>query len=155
MSQNLSNRGPEKVVTMLAIESASEDLASLRTVVSHSNWRLHEATSCESGLACLQRMSIPVVLCERNLSDGTWKDVYYQLLELPNVPLLIVSSRFADESLWAEVLNLGAYDVLAKPYEQSEVVRVVGSAWLHWKNRSGRKRVPYEGISLRASGASV
>ena len=44
------------------------------------------------------------------------------------------------ERLWAEALNLGAYDVLAKPYDPTEVVRSVSLAWLQWTSR--RERVP-------------
>jgi DNA-binding response OmpR family regulator len=54
---------------------------------------------------------------------------------LPDAPLLIVTSRLADERLWAEALNLGAYDVLAKPFDTAEVVRVVSLAWQHWHTR--------------------
>jgi DNA-binding response OmpR family regulator len=53
---------------------------------------------------------------------------------LPDAPLLIVTSRLADEQLWAEALNLGAYDVLAKPFDTEEVIRVLSLAWLHWKH---------------------
>jgi hypothetical protein len=35
------------------------------------------------------------------------------ILLLPDPPVLIVTSRLADEYLWAEALNPGAYDVLA------------------------------------------
>jgi hypothetical protein len=34
--------------------------------------------------------------------------------------------------LWAEVLNLGGYDVLLKPFDRAEVVRVAGMAWRCW-----------------------
>jgi FixJ family two-component response regulator len=40
-------------------------------------------------------------------------------------------SRHADERLWAEVLNLGGYDLLAKPLEGDEVSRVVEMACRH------------------------
>jgi len=46
---------------------------------------------------------------------------------LPTPPLLIVTSRHADEYLWAEALNLGAYDVVAKPFDSHELSRVVSS----------------------------
>jgi DNA-binding response OmpR family regulator len=46
--------------------------------------------------------------------------------------MLIVTSRLADDRLWAEALNLGAYDVIAKPFEASEVVRIAGLACAHW-----------------------
>lgn len=43
-------------------------------------------------------------------------------------PKLIVASRLADERLWAEVLNLGGYDLLVKPFVADEVQRVVSLA---------------------------
>jgi FixJ family two-component response regulator len=48
-----------------------------------------------------------------------------ELSSLRIVPPLIVTSRLADSTLWVEALNLGAYDVLAKPFERSELVRTV------------------------------
>jgi FixJ family two-component response regulator len=46
-----------------------------------------------------------------------------------------VTSRLADEYLWAEVLNLGGYDVLAKPLDKQEVSRTLNLAWEHWENQ--------------------
>jgi DNA-binding response OmpR family regulator len=54
---------------------------------------------------------------------------------MQHAPLLIVTSRSADDALWAEVLNLGGYNVLAKPFDSREVFHVVANAWLHWKNQ--------------------
>jgi DNA-binding NtrC family response regulator len=48
-----------------------------------------------------------------------------------------VTSRAADERLWAEALNLGAYDVLAKPFDPTEVCRIVSLAWMHWAEQHG------------------
>jgi DNA-binding response OmpR family regulator len=64
----------------------------------------------------------PVVICERSLPDGDWKDL------VGKTPRLIVTSHAADEALWAEVLNLGGYDVLAQPFDEQEVRRVVAMA---------------------------
>jgi len=57
---------------------------------------------------------------------------------------MIVTSDHAESSLWADVLNLGAYDVLAKPFDKSEVIRVISLAWLEWrddKERVARRHV--------------
>jgi DNA-binding response OmpR family regulator len=40
----------------------------------------------------------------------------------------VVVSRNADERLWAEVLNLGGYDLLLKPYNANEVRRTIRGA---------------------------
>ena len=75
-----------------------------------------------------------LVLCEKDLPDGTWKDVFREAGGLDNPPPVVVVSRLADERLWAEVLNLGGFDVLLKPFEHSEVRRVMGMALRQWRH---------------------
>jgi DNA-binding response OmpR family regulator len=57
-------------------------------------------------------------------------------------PRLILTSEIDDERLWAEVLNLGGFDVLLKPLDPKELFRVASMAyrsWLdHWRQPSGR-----------------
>jgi DNA-binding response OmpR family regulator len=47
-------------------------------------------------------------------------------------PLMIVTSRLADEYLWSEALHHGAYDVLSKPFDPDELNRVLTLASLKW-----------------------
>jgi DNA-binding NtrC family response regulator len=87
-------------------------------------------------ILCNDRM--PVVICESCLPDGNWKDILSQVAVLPDAPRLIVTSREPDESLWAEVLNMGGYDVLATPFEKDEVIRAVSWAWQSWEDEWSR-----------------
>jgi DNA-binding NtrC family response regulator len=88
-----------------------------------------------SALALLQQHEIDVVVCEQNLQPGTWKDLLEKINGISNAPSLIVTSRLADWHLWAEALNLGAWDVLAKPFDLSEAIRSIQSAWRHWHDQ--------------------
>ncbi len=126
---------PERVVTILAVSGLQEDHNWLGEVVRHSNWRMLSARSCSEACEILNSERVPVVVCESSLPDGNWRSLLDRLAQCAGRPLLIVTSRQADDRLWAEVLNLGGYDVLPKPFDKSEVVRVVGSAWLHWRHR--------------------
>ena len=83
-------------------------------------------------MAFLQEHEISVVLCEQNLQGETWIDVPEDIKHLRRPPSLIVTSKLADERLWAEALNLGAWDVLSKPFDHSEVLRSVALAGAHW-----------------------
>lgn len=69
------------------------------------------------------------VLTERDVPGGGWKKILSALERLPHPPLLVVTSRLADDHLWAEALNLGAHDVLATPFRATELVWVVENAW--------------------------
>jgi DNA-binding NtrC family response regulator len=72
-----------------------------------------------------------LVICDHRLPDGGWKSVLAALDSMEDRPVLIVSSRLADERLWAEVLNLGAFDLLlGSPFVPEEVLRVTESATL-------------------------
>lgn len=125
---------PERVVTVLVISPYEEDHIALRNIFSHSNWILRTARTWREAQDGLATDTAPVVVSEACLPDADWQDVFTGLESAPGRPLLVVTSRLADERLWGEVLNLGGYDVLMKPFDHTEVVRVLGLAWLNWRN---------------------
>jgi DNA-binding NtrC family response regulator len=95
-------------------------------------------SSVKEGIRRIQNDSSPrLTLCDDRLEDGDWKAILDVTLKRRYPSHLIVASRLADECLWAEALNHGCYDVLAKPYDASEVIRVVSTAW--WRRSLGRE----------------
>lgn len=134
----------DAVVTVLAISPDSEDHDLLNEIFSHSKWRLRHATSCAEALHFLRMNRVGVVISECDLQDRCWKELYQEAMELtlPR-PRFIIASRLADDRLWSEALNLGAYNVLAKPFDPKEVFWVVSHAWLDWKREldGGRRTV--------------
>jgi DNA-binding NtrC family response regulator len=109
----------------------SEILAEARPSGQTSLWGLETSPSLEPAIGILKRHRLPVVICDTELGPESWQQLLEELVQLPEPPCLIVTSRAADEHLWAEALNLGAYDVLAKPFDPGEVTRVLSSAWRH------------------------
>lgn len=123
-------------VTVLAVSSSHEALASLGAIFSHSRWQLFQARSCAEAISFLEAHPIPVVISEQNLPDATWRDLLAYVASQPNPSHLIVASRCADDQLWAEALNLGAHDVLAMPFRAAEVSHSVSLEWRRWKEAS-------------------
>ena len=117
--------------TALLISPAQEDHEILGELFRRWGWTLERASSIYSAAPLLNENATSVVITERDLPIGTWKDVLELVLGLPESPLVIVISRLADDHLWAEALNLGVYDVLAKPLDDTEVLRVLALAWTH------------------------
>lgn len=118
---------------VLAVSPSAADRIRLREILSQGNWKVYEAADCSEALALVHDQSVPVLLCERDHADGNWEDLLKATARLPAPPNLIVFSRLADESLWAEVLNLGGFDVLMMPFEPEEVLRVTFAAWSRWE----------------------
>jgi DNA-binding response OmpR family regulator len=146
---------------VLSVSPIADDHTSLssiferseRILCSDSKWTLRPCATVESAIGALCHERIPLVVTERDLAPGSWRDILENTLLRPDPPFLIVTSRLADERLWAEVLNLGAYDVLAKPFDASEVMRALASAWRHWTNLHDHNRVRHPQVKV-AMGAA-
>jgi DNA-binding response OmpR family regulator len=125
----------QRVVNVLLISPFDEDHQHIRDILKHSNWQQHSARTQKEAFDYLRENVAPVAICESELPDGTWRDVLSSFSQMQCPPLLVVTSRMADEQLWSEVLNLGGYNVLAKPLNTKEVFHVAGTAWMAWKRR--------------------
>jgi DNA-binding response OmpR family regulator len=126
-----SKRGP----ALLLVSPFAEDAVRLRGMLDQFAWSLVSAGTLREALALLRETPVAVVICERDLPDGCWRDVLCALSPAEHAPRLIVVSRLADERLWAEVMNLGGFDVILKPFYEKEVAWVMQSAWGQWQGR--------------------
>jgi DNA-binding NtrC family response regulator len=131
---------PDENCTVLTVSLGEEDCVCLTRILRDSSWILKEVRSCREALALSLKRPPSVVLTEPRMPDGTWNTLREGLGDLAAPPAMIVVSRLADEHLWAEVLNLGGYDVLAAPFDRSEVLRVLYLAWMSRKREAQRSR---------------
>jgi DNA-binding response OmpR family regulator len=144
-----NNHIRNEILTVLSVSPSVEDHTSLQAIVGHSRWMLFNAYDVPSARTILQRRDIAVVLCEKDMPSGTWRDVVDYCRILPDSPAVIIASRLADDRLWSEALNVGAWDVLAKPFDRREVLRSVKSAWRHWYDQM---RTPAPSMVMTAAG---
>src|SRR5262249_50731273 len=126
--------------TVMYVSPNDADGVLLQHIFNGFGWKpaytLIARSTLDSAVSVLQEMPIAIVICEVDLMPGTWQEMLECISRLPDPPLLIVTSRLADERLWAEALNLGAYDLLARPFDPTEVRRIVDLAWSHWQDRN-------------------
>jgi DNA-binding response OmpR family regulator len=125
----------QKAVKVLLISPDDADHRHLAGILKQSNWQQHGVRMQREAFEFLRENTTPVVICESELPDGNWQDVLSQFGRMQCPPLLVVTSRMADERLWSEVLNLGGYNVLAKPLHAQEVLHVAEMAWMDWRRR--------------------
>ena len=118
----------ERPVSILGVALSSEDWASLRRSPILGQAEIFDAADCREALARLVSLEPRIVISEPELPDGSWRDILAASQDLPVPPPVIVASRLADERLWAEVLNLGGYDLVAKPLDTREVTRIMMAA---------------------------
>lgn len=123
---------------ILLITADQDDCAAIRDILSHLEWDVVSFPTLGEAGAALRRAS--VVLCDAEFPDGGWRDVMRSLGTIADPPLLIVAAHLADNRLWAEVLNEGGHDVLAKPYRATEVLQSItwGFRWRESRGENGR-----------------
>jgi PleD family two-component response regulator len=126
-------------VHLLTVGIPDSDFRELSRFLAGPDCHIQRASARHEVLSLVQSRCPDVVICEPVLPDGTWQDLLCDLQCLPHSPMLIVSSLWADDRLWAEVLNIGGYDVLMKPFHHDEVIRVVNMAarQVSWKKQRG------------------
>jgi len=113
---------------ILYISGQSEDARHLSQMLQPLPLLMDHAESLRHAREKLRQEEYDVVLTEAQLPDGKWLDVLHLVRENPGEPEVIVTDRNADARFWAEALNLGAYDLLAQPFCQPEVQRILYNA---------------------------
>lgn len=123
------------LLDILSISPIPEDHVALsRVMITDPRWTVQRISTLNAACSLLRETPHPIVICEGDLF--AWRVMLEYISQLPDPPLLIVTSRLADERFWAEALNLGAYDVLEKPFDFTEVIRIVSMASQHWQDRN-------------------
>jgi DNA-binding response OmpR family regulator len=127
-------KGAIERTTIVAAFRRDEDRCGLGEILGPCGWKVIWSGTCAEAIQAVQRSAAPIVISGRTFSDGEWRDIWSCLRARSHPPKFILASRLADESLWAEVLNLGGYELLLKPFRPEEVVRTVHGAHMAWQN---------------------
>jgi len=132
-----------RTVQILSVSPSDADHAALREILqgakpnleTNCRWMVHPVSTVASAAEALAQEEIPIVISD----SDTWHAILQITSAVPEPPVLIVTSCSADEQLWAETLNLGAWDVLAKPFDADEVIRAGAPAWRRRQSALDRK----------------
>jgi DNA-binding NtrC family response regulator len=113
---------------VLFISPQAEDANRLSEMLSPLPMVFDHVPDLQQARAKLGHRRYRVILTEAGLPDGSWLDVLTLAHGSSPVAEVIVTDPQADSRFWSEALNLGAYDLLAQPFCESEVVRILSNA---------------------------
>jgi response regulator RpfG family c-di-GMP phosphodiesterase len=110
-------------VPVLVVSPYPDDHIQLGKILPLDQWELRHAMTCEQAQGILEDTPCRIVISEAKIADKCWRKLLAAIRRLPGhmQPKLVVASPHADEYLWSEVLNLGGHNVLAKPFDRTEV----------------------------------
>jgi DNA-binding NtrC family response regulator len=113
---------------VLFISSHPSDARLLSRMLHQLPLAIEYVPSLQVARTRLNQQEYDVILTEAALPDGKWLDVLHFVRECAQEPEVIVTDPAADGHFWAEALNLGAYDLLAQPFYEPEVRRILSNA---------------------------
>lgn len=124
-------------VAVLAVIPGAEDQHSLRGILARSTWELRLASTFNQAQYALNDHAIGVIIADPDLHDGySWQHIANAAAQIAPPPSVIVASGLGDDRLWAEVLNLGGFDLILKPFDAKEVLHNIGMAWRCWRDKA-------------------
>jgi DNA-binding NtrC family response regulator len=114
---------------ILFISGHPDDARRLSRMLHSLPMTVDHVETLQQAHAKLQQDDYGVILTEAALPDGKWPDALHLAQQCPHKePEVIVTDPQADARFWAEALNLGAYDLLAQPFYEPEVRRILYNA---------------------------
>jgi len=113
---------------ILCISGHRDDVRKLSQMLRGLPLALEHVETVAQARARLSLSDYDVVLTESAFPGGNWLDVLHLVREIPREVRVIVTDPHADARFWAEALNLGAYDLVAQPFDEHEVQRILYNA---------------------------
>jgi DNA-binding NtrC family response regulator len=108
----------------ILVISSLENRRALLDILNQQGWDTICASTvkeCQEGFA---GRNVTLVFCDQRLADGTYRDVLRIIRSLNKDLPLVVTSRLADWDEYSEVLQHGAFDLIASPCQPSDVIWV-------------------------------
>lgn len=118
------------IVGVSFVSPWKEDVARLHEIFDRTRWTLYHARDYREAASQLRTLPVPIVIADAHIPPpGSWRDLL-RVSTPVGQPRVIVAAREPDDWFYNEVLVLGGYDILVKPFVQADVIHLVSIAWL-------------------------
>ena len=121
----------------LLIHDQSEPFESLRRTLKDLSVETYSIATCKEARDLIPQCKPHIIFTESSIADGAWTSIF-NMAEAADVPLsVIVVGASPDMRLYLSVMNRGAFDFVAPPFEHEALNFVVRSAALNTYRRRG------------------
>ena len=114
--------------SILFISPSADDVSTVSQMLDGMAISCENVSTLNRARQKLEGEAFGVVLTEASLPDGNWADVVRLAGQTKRGPAVVVTDELADTRFWLDALELGAYDVLSKPFYRDEVQWTLANA---------------------------
>jgi DNA-binding NtrC family response regulator len=104
-------------------------------------WSMEFAKNGAQALQILNERPTQIVLFDIDLLGLDWKSDLTTIVCSPSQPSVVLISTGVSDTVWEEVIDCGAYDVLDVPLQEVKTKRTLLYAWRFWANCRSHARM--------------
>ncbi len=124
---------------LVFLTSSARDVEALSRLLRTESLEVHQAATLAEAAELLRGTDAKVLVAETAFADGNWADALRLLAQEHHGAVLVVSAAHADDRLWAETINCGAYDLIPKPFYAPETCRILIGAYSYATRQESRR----------------
>lgn len=117
-----------KPPSILVVDDEPDICANLRDILSEFGYQVDTATSGMSSLELVDRGNYDVALLDLKMPGMNGVELYKEIKRRSSGTVAIIISAYADTSSAKEALEAGAWRVLSKPVDVSQVMQCIDEA---------------------------
>lgn len=119
----------------LLVHDQSEPFESLRQTLTDLSVETYSVSTCKEAEELIFERKPPLVFTQGLLTDGSWMSIF-NLAEMSGLPVsVIVVGPVPDTRFYVSVMERGAFDFVAPPFEHEPLSFVVQSAAINAHRR--------------------
>jgi ActR/RegA family two-component response regulator len=121
---------PTGITDVLTIGEEATVFRPVQRTLRPTGWAVAHTENLEAAIAYLQSNVAAAAVVEAEIRGVEWERIVSCLRDLADAPEVVVVT--SSELATAEVLRCGGFDLLRRPFQESDLLWAVASAWHTW-----------------------
>ena len=119
----------------LLVHDQSESFESLKRTLRDLSVETYSVATCKEAAALITQCRPHLIFTGKSLADGSWVSILNIADSADVPPSVIVAAAYPDTRFYVSVMERGAFDCVAPPFEHEALSYVTRSAALHTHRR--------------------
>ncbi len=119
------------LMPVLLASGRDDDYQTLKAFLHDTKWSVVQALSSDELSSFCECTVNPVVLVDRHFQGSDWQSTVASIRDPASSRCVILLSDVSDPYLWNGLVHQGGFDILTRPFERREVLRILAFAQRH------------------------
>lgn len=120
---------------VLAVLRSPQDREAVSACAQATGWTLKLLDTVDQAVSTADSEPVALIIVDRDVSEHDWRRSVQILANTLSTPCVLLASSVVDPYLFQELVKHGGFDVIPKPIQSKELVRLGRLAFAFWRNQ--------------------